>query len=299
MILLTVQMQAFAQKNGEIISETSVTFPAYKDIKGIGAYYNQQDYEQSIQSGFKLKKIIYYSEGLKVVAYYSEPREGVHKKYPVIIFNRGSYIRNDIAFVHAPLFKKLTDSGFVVIAPALRGSEGGEGIDEMGGRDLNDVWNIIPILINHSKADTANMFMYGESRGGVTTFMLLKQKFPVKAAATVGAFTDFAQLVKDNPGMEQLNHSIWKDYDTNKDSIFIQHSAISWASELIAPILLMQGVSDRSVNPRHTLLLAESLLKYKKEFELILLAGGNHVLGGALAKRRDDEIIKWFKKFKH
>lgn len=64
----------------------------------------------------------------------------------MIIFNRGSFVRNDIAYVHAPLFQKLVLEGFMVIAPALRQSEGGEGKDELGGNDIHDIMNIKPLL---------------------------------------------------------------------------------------------------------------------------------------------------------
>ena len=93
-------------------------------------------------------------------------------KYPVVIFNRGSYIRNDICFVHAPLFKMMVKNGFIVIAPALRGSEGGEGKDELGGSELADIMNIQEVLKEIEIADLENVFMLGESRGGMMTNVL-------------------------------------------------------------------------------------------------------------------------------
>ncbi len=114
-------------------------------LDGIDFYYTKIAYEKAVKNkNIVTEKICYLSDGLKVVAYLARPAEIENKKLPVIIFNRGSYIRNDIAFVHAPLFEKMVDSGFIVIAPALRQSEGGEGTDELGGNDLNDVMNLVP-----------------------------------------------------------------------------------------------------------------------------------------------------------
>jgi len=121
-----------AQSNGKIISKEKISYPAYNEVQGIDMYYDSVNYTTAVADGsVQTEKVFYQSDGLKVVAYLSVPANLQKKKYPVIIFNRGSLIRNDIAFVHRPLFQKLVKEGFVVIAPALRQSEGGEGKDEI------------------------------------------------------------------------------------------------------------------------------------------------------------------------
>jgi hypothetical protein len=61
--------------------------------------------------------------------------------------------------------------------------------------------------------------MYGESRGEMMTFLAMREDFPLKAAATVGAFTDLGFFIKDNPGMESVSEKIWADYKENKEKI--------------------------------------------------------------------------------
>jgi dipeptidyl aminopeptidase/acylaminoacyl peptidase len=287
-----------AQTNGKIVATGPVSYPAYDQVQGIDFYYTKAQYDQAIgDTAIKTEKVTYISDGLKVIAYLARPKVTTSKKLPVIVFNRGSYIRNDIAYVHAALFEKLVDSGFVVIAPALRQSEGGEGKDEMGGNDLDDIMNLAPLLNSLSYADTSNMFMYGESRGGMMTLQAVRDRFPLRAAATVGAFTDLGMFEKDNPGMESVSLQIWPDYKENQVNIFKRRSAVDWADKLNTPLLIMDGGSDPQVKPEHGMYLAEKMQALGKKYQLVILEGGNHILSGRSMDERDRQIIAWFKKY--
>ena len=104
---------------------------------------------------------------------------GIRKglKRPVIVYNRGSYVRADIAPELLPMFHRLANAGFAVLAPMYRGSDGGEGRDEMGGADLNDLMNVMPVLNQLDSLDTRNVFLYGESRGGMMVFQAIGMAF--------------------------------------------------------------------------------------------------------------------------
>jgi dipeptidyl aminopeptidase/acylaminoacyl peptidase len=286
-----------AQSNGHIISTSKVQFPSYESVKGIDFYYSKPVYEKAILNPkLKIEKIYYISEGLKVAAYLARPQEINNQKLPIIIFNRGSVIRNDIAYVHAPLFEKFVDSVFLVLAPALRQSEGSEGQDEVGGKDVNDIMNTVPLLSSLPYADTSRIYMYGESRGGMMTLQAIRENFPLKAAAIVGAFTDLALFIKDTPGMESVSKQIWSDYQENKEKILKRRSAIHWAEKINTPLLIMNGNKDPQVKPQHSFYLAEKLQTLGKKYQLIIYEGGNHILSGMLTEERDRQIISWFKR---
>ncbi len=288
---------SLAQINGDLISRSAVAFPAYEDATGIEMYYDKSTYDQAVSDKeVSIEKIVYHSDGLKVVAYLSTPVGTGKGSYPVIIFNRGSGARNDISYVHAPLFKKLVHAGFIVLAPALRGSEGGEGVDEVGGRELNDIMNIVPLLKHLHIADAGRLFMLGESRGGIMTYLAIKEKFPIKAAAVVGANTDMASYLKDRPWAEQFFKDSFPEYPTKKDSILQTRSALYWAEALNVPLLILNGQADPQVDPLHALQLASKLTVSGKTYQLLILEGGNHILSGVHTDRRDQEMIAWFKK---
>lgn len=295
---MAISNNFFSQVNGKVISRELVKYPVYDSIRGMEMYYSKEIYNKSISDhSSKTEKIFYWSDGLKVVTYLSVPAITPKSKLPVIIFNRGSYIRNDIAFVHAPLFQKLVKGGFIVIAPALRESEGGDGKDEIGGKELDDILNIVPLLSALPFADTSNIFMLGESRGGIMTYIALHKKISVKAVATIGAITDMEMFLRDNPAAGQLLKQVCPGYEDNKQQALDDRSAIKWAEDINVPVLIMQGQADPQVKPLHSLLLAGKLQELGKVYQLLILEGGNHILSDRWVEERDRQVIDWFKKY--
>jgi dipeptidyl aminopeptidase/acylaminoacyl peptidase len=215
----------------------------------------------------------------------------------VIIFNRGSFIRDDIAYVHAPLFQKLANEGFIVVAPALRQSEGGEGKDELGGDDLHDIMNILPLLEKLPGTDRENVFMLGESRGGMMTYMAIKEGFKLRAAATIGAITDLSDYIADRPWDETNLKNLWDDYDQQKLVILQNRSVMTWHDSIHVPLLILHGAKDPQVKPQHALKLAQAFSDTGKSYELHIFSEGNHILSGPVTDARDAMVIAWFRKF--
>jgi dipeptidyl aminopeptidase/acylaminoacyl peptidase len=297
-IISIITLKSFGQVNGQIVTTEQVKFVAYERVDRISDYCTRQEYEAALNDkNISYERITYFSDSLKVIAFCISPVNRSGKKLPVVIFNRGSYVRNDIAYVHASLFKTLVDYGFAVVAPALRGSEGGEGRDENGGRDVNDLMNILPLLDQLKFIDVSNIFMYGESRGGYMTYLAAKRGFPMRAAATVGALTDMELFVRQNSWMEAICNQIWADFKVNRKQIFEDRSVVHWADKINVPVLILNGNKDPLVKPIHSLNLATKFQELEKNYQLIVVEGGDHILSGSAAELRNESIINWFKKY--
>ena len=136
--------------DGLMIERKIYAFPSYEQAvqtTDVEKYASQQAYEKAVSDRhFELQKLKYMSDGLKVVAYLYKPREVERKRLPAIIFNRGSAIRGDIAPELVAFFHRLASEGFIILAPMYRQSDGGEGRDEIGGADVNDLMNVIPLV---------------------------------------------------------------------------------------------------------------------------------------------------------
>ena len=295
-IFLLSAISCFAQKlDGLIIETTKVTLSPYESVEGIDWYYAKEKYQQTTDDkSWSIEKVWYYSDGLKVAAFVATPSK-LEGKYPLVIFNRGSAVRNDIAYVHAPLFRELVKHGFVVLAPALRQSEGSEGKDEIGGADLHDLINIEKVYKQMTFVDQQNVFMLGESRGGIMTYLAIKEGMKLNAAATVGAITDFESYLKDNPWIKP--ESIWPEFPQQRKEICDSRSALMWPERITVPLLIMNGGDDPQVRPYYAIHLANRLSDLKKPYQLKIFQGGNHILSGAATNERDREVIEWFKKF--
>lgn len=293
---------AVAQQNTAIVDQKVYEFPTYEQAVQTTSVAKETDkvsYETSVRDNrFEFTKLKYLSDGLKVVGYLYKPKEINGRKFPVIIFNRPSAIRGDVAPELISTFHRFASEGFVVFAPLLRQSDGSEGKDEIGGADVDDVMNSLLVLRSLPYVDIENSFMYGESRGGMMTYQAIKKGFPVRAAAVVGAFTDLRELIETHPQQYPLAMltQIWPNYETSKMEIIQQRSATNWPELLNSPLLIMHGGKDSDVNPEQSLRLAQQLQKLGRVYELIIYANDNHLV----TENREDRIrrtVGWFKKF--
>lgn len=129
------------------------------------------------------------------------------------------------------------------------------------------------------------------------TYMAMRERFPMKAAATFGAITDMEVFINDTPGVENFFKQLYPDYSQQRGSILERRSALKWAASIQVPVLILNGQTDTLVKPYHALSLALILSEQNKLFELVILEGGNHNLTGKDADRRDQLILDWFKKY--
>ena len=287
--------------DGVIVERETYQFPSYEkalQTTNIRDIASKEEYDRAIgDSNFEFQRLKYMSDGLKVTAYLYKPKRVGESKLPAIIFNRGSLILGDIAPELVSLFHRLAAEGFVVLAPMYRQSDGGEGRDEMGGGDLNDLMNSAALAKSLGFIDVNNLFLYGESRGGVMSYLAIKKNFPANAAAVYGAFTDLEALIKDRPQVyqPQMLAKLWPGFDSRKDEIFQSRSAIFWPESLTIPLLIMHGGADWSVNPAQSLTIAQKLQSLGKTYELIIYADDGHRLARNQADR-DRRAIAWFRK---
>ncbi|MES1211213.1 MAG: CocE/NonD family hydrolase, partial [Acidobacteriota bacterium] len=136
---------------------------------------------QNDASQVDCQRIKYMSDGLKVAGFLWKPKDTAGKKLPVLLFNRGGN-RDFGKLTPWEGLHRFAASGFVVIASQYRGNDGGEGREELGGADVRDVLNLIPLAASLEYADLRNVFLYGVSRGGMMTYLALKNGIAVNAA---------------------------------------------------------------------------------------------------------------------
>lgn len=289
--------RAAVPADGTILERRPYAFAEYDSVPALAKLFPREEYAEAVADRrFAMERVVYASGGLRVVAYTYAPAQPPAAPLPVVVFNRGSWVRADIGAELVPMFRRLAQAGFVVIAPLYRGSDGGEGRDEMGGGDLADLMNVPRLAAGLGFPDTSRLCLYGESRGGMMVFLALHDGFPARAAAVFGAFSDFDSLVAGDPELyARVCPAVWPDYAERRAAIAERRSALRWAGSLRAPLLLMHGGADRGVNPVHTLHLAERLQRLGREYELHVYAGDGHVLAKNRVDR-DERAAEWFRR---
>jgi len=297
---LGAQSAALSSPDGTLLRRIVYPLPPFNRLapaqaKELSRYCTRAEYDSArADRAFALEKLSYASDGLRVVAYWYAPAGAPAGRRPLVIYNRGSWVAGDQAPVLAPLLRRLARAGFVVLAPQYRGSDGGEGRDEMGGADVADVLNLLPLAARLPSADTSRIFMYGESRGGMMTMQAIRRGMPLLAAATVGAFSDFEATIAADERSRAAAPTIWPDFDSRREQIAESRSAIRWAETLDVPLLILHGGVDEAISPAQPLALAARLQSLGRPYELHIFAGGTHTLGER-SRIRDSLVIGWFR----
>src|SRR5262249_9511409 len=104
--------------------------------------------------------LVYYSDGLRLTGVYAEPK--YPGKYPAVVYNRGGIGAGGA--LTGQEMAPFAESGFVVVGSQYRGTPGNEGVDQLGGDDIDDVLNLVTLLKNRPLVDASRIAMVGASR---------------------------------------------------------------------------------------------------------------------------------------
>jgi dipeptidyl aminopeptidase/acylaminoacyl peptidase len=286
-----------APANGTIVAQAPCVFTSYDETSGFTRrYYSRAEYTATITSpAVECLRIQYASDGLNVVGFVVKPRAAATAPYPIIVYNRGGF--REIGKIDAWNlldFHGFASQGFVVLASQYRGNDGGEGRDEVGGRDVADVMALMPLARQLPYADSANVFLYGHSRGGMMSFLALKQGFPAKAAAVVGAVFDVAAFNRRSPQVVNSAMQSNPDYASQGTALLRARSAMNWPEAITVPLLILHGADDEEVPATEAMAFATKLAQLHKRYQLIVYAGDIHEVA-ANRLDRDARIVAWFK----
>ncbi len=292
-IFLGIFSFVFSQ-NGEITDREELQWQeeaSFQKLFDNGELKPKDNYLNTVQ----IEKISYLSDGLKVRGYLVKPKK--KGTYPCVIYNRGGNKEFGKLTSRKAVFilARIASWGYTVAASQYRGNDGGEGKEEFGGADVNDVLNLIPLFKNVKHTDTTKMGIYGWSRGGMMTYLTLTKTNKFKAAIVGGALSDLRYWIETRKDtIESVYYKNIPKYAKNKSNALNSRSAISQVENIskTTPILMLHGTADWRVVPEMALDLSKEFLKHKIPHRLVLYEGGNHGLG-EFDDEVDAEVKKW------
>ncbi len=294
---------AQSRMDGEILSLTPhAALPTYEALDAFGQrYFQRAEYEDALtQADFDVMDLHYASGGLDVPGILIRPRAPAGRRWPAIIYNRGGsgdYGRLDHLAIGEMLL--LAKAGFVLIASDYRFHGQAARRDPWGGADLDDVLNLVPAVRSLPYVDPERLFMLGQSRGGMMTYLALKRGAPMRAAAVTSGVSDLEALGRYRPEFVHGNENmdgwakLWPDYATRAAEHYRERSAVYWADQIRVPILILHSRTDKLVPADQALRLAEALQTKGATYALQIYVEDGHGLPLNRADRIR-RIVEWF-----
>lgn len=286
LLCFVIKLSTYSKENklsdGNIIEETKI-------------YLGDSDFDKNLET----TKIIYMSDGLKVIGFIIKPKD-ITKKYPAIIYNRGG--NREFGKITIPNLRTLAQIvlkyNYIILASQYRGNDGSEGREEFGGGDVNDIINLIKVTDHLSYIKKDEIFMLGESRGGMMTYLAIKKGAPIKSAViNCGISNLFDTYHERKQGMKDVMIELIGGTPEEKFEEYASRSAYYWPEKINVPVLILAGGKDWRVSVNQSKKMADILKKNNKIVNLIVYPDGKH----CLPRKRNDWIkktIDWFEKYK-
>ncbi len=209
------------------------------------------------------------------------------RRYPVIeqIYAgpQGSFVPK--TFSAARRFSFLTDLGFIVVQIDGMGTANrSKAFHDVCWHDLKDAGFPDRILWHQALArrdpsyDLDRVGIYGTSAGGQNAAggVLFHPEFYKVAAAACGCHDNRMDKASWNEQWMGYPVGPWYAASSNVDN----------AQRLQGKLLLIVGEMDTNVPPESTMRVVDSLIKAGKDFDLLVVPGANHGMGGAYGQRR-------------
>jgi dienelactone hydrolase len=223
------------------------------------------------------------------------------KTYPVLesIYAgpQGSYVPK--SFSSRGRFSSFTDLGFVVVQMDGMGTANrSKAFHDVCWKNLADAGYPDRILWHKAVAakypwyDLSRVGVYGTSAGGQNAAggVLFHPEFYKAAAAGCGCHDN--RLDKASWNEQWMGYATHEQlWSTNEDNWYSRSSNIDNAWRLKGKLLLIVGEMDHNVPPESTMRFVDALIKSGKDFELLVVPGADHGMGGAYGQRRMEDFF--------
>ena len=281
-LLLSMTMLIYASassQDGKLIEKVRINASADSFLRRTNPFYDSLVH---ILDQVEVYRLTYLSDGLKVIAYLDQPKKP--GKYPCIIKNHGGNRESGKLqkYNYMGDMAEMASWGYCVVGSQYRGVDGGEGKEDFGGKDLDDVLNIIPLFNEIGYADTSRIGMYGVSRGGMVTYLALTKTNLIKAAVIVSGVADFKNAIEAVDWADTMFYNWLPEYRADKEEWTKKRSVVLFADKVCktTPIFIIHGTADDRVPLPQVLSLAGKFYALKQPFRLALFEGGGHGVAG-------------------
>lgn len=245
--------------------------------------------EPSVVDGIALYTVSYDSGPYRVKAALAMPEELVEPA-PALLYCRGGI--KGVGRVRPERISQLASFGYVLLAPHYRGNEGGEGRDEFGGEDRQDVFTAYELLRRLPIVRPDEISVFGFSRGGMMALLAAMQCPGLRAAVVWAGVSDLFLTYEERIDLRRMLRRVVGHPDKQRDE-YIRRSPVFRANEIACPVLIIHGTDDQNVGVQHARRLADALQTHGKPYELWLAEGASHLFKGPQLEAYTRRMFAW------
>lgn len=244
--------------------------------------------EPAVAAGVSLYTVTYLSDGYKVKAAIAIPEQA--GPLPALLYCRGGI--KAVGKVRAERISQMASFGYIVVAPHYRGNEGGEGRDEFGGAEREDIDAAFAWLRQMPQVVPERISLYGFSRGGMMALLAAIERKEFLAAVVWGGVSDLFLTYEERVDLRRMLKRIVGHPKKDRDA-YLKRSPVFRAAEINCPVLIIHGTEDQNVGVDHAKKLADALQLHGKPHELWLAEGASHLFASEQIEDYTRRMFRW------
>ncbi|USB32177.1 prolyl oligopeptidase family serine peptidase [Paenibacillus sp. YPG26] len=196
------------------------------------------------------------------------------RAWPVLIYCRGGM--GKVGSVKTSWIEQFARHDTVVFAPCYRGNEGGEGRDEFGGADQEDVNSAYRLLQSLPFVDKSQISLMGFSRGSINATQTATVMRDVHRLVIWSGVSDLAQTYEERITLRRMLKRVLGGTPVRQPEAFASRSPIMLAEHIPCPVLIIHGTRDEQVDYSHGWKMYERLMELGLPAELHTYQGYGH-----------------------
>lgn len=170
------------------------------------------------------------------------------QQHPAFIYCRGGIGR--VGSVKTSWLEQFAQHEHVVFAPCYRGNEGGDGYDEFGGAEQEDVRQAIKLLGSLPFIDSDRLSIMGFSRGAINATQAAAE-LPLHRLVLWSGVSDLARTYEERVDLRRMLKRVIHGSPVKQPDAYRARSPYTYATRINCPVLVIHGTQDEQVDYQH------------------------------------------------
>lgn len=251
-------------------------------------------YMSPVELQKKLKQF-YKTGNLPITMIASSIKKAQHPllshKLPAFIYCRGGI--GKVGRVKTDWIEQFANHGYIVFAPCYRGNEGGEGRDEFGGAENEDVLSAYRFLRSLPFVDENRISIMGFSRGAINAVLTAAAIPDIHTLTLWGGVSNLAQTYEERINLRRMLKRVLGGSPTKIPDAYESRSPICMAQHITCPTLIMHGTEDVQVDFHHGFNMYQKLQELGHKVKMHQYDGLGHHLPPHIHKEALHNMFKW------